>query len=135
MVFRIRESTYKAMIKHCLGQRPYEACGLLSGKNGQTDTLWEMKNILCSPTSFAMDEVQLRQTFKKMEKSGGRLTGIYHSHPTGPPRPSSTDIANATYPEAVYLIVSLAQTTPSVGCYRILGKSQVIPLSLNILSG
>jgi proteasome lid subunit RPN8/RPN11 len=34
------------------------------------------------------------------------LVGIYHSHPSGPEMPSVTDVAEAYYPEAIYLIWS-----------------------------
>jgi proteasome lid subunit RPN8/RPN11 len=36
------------------------------------------------------------------------LFAIYHSHPDTPPLPSAEDLAQAAYPEAFYLIVSLA---------------------------
>ena len=40
--------------------------------------------------------------------SGDELIAIYHSHTKSAPEPSQTDINLATYPDAVYLIVSLA---------------------------
>jgi proteasome lid subunit RPN8/RPN11 len=39
-----------------------------------------------------------------MEAQGLEMVGIYHSHPHGPDSPSPTDIAEAYYPDAVYLI-------------------------------
>ena len=42
------------------------------------------------------------------EDAGLELVAIYHSHPRGPETPSPIDIARATYPDSVYLIVSLA---------------------------
>jgi proteasome lid subunit RPN8/RPN11 len=132
MVFSIRQSAYTAMVNHCLHDRPYEACGLLSGKNGQADTVWKMDNVLRSTTAFEMDPIQLDQTFQKIEGTGAELLGIYHSHPTASADPSAADIANANYPEAVYVIVSLVKGPPVVGCYRILNKSRIIPLRLSI---
>lgn len=123
------------MVNHCLSDRPYEACGLLSGKNGQADTLWKMNNILRSPSAFEMDAAQLDQTFKRIKALGEELVGIYHSHPTARPYPSATDIANAHYPDAVYVIVSFAKGKPEVGCYRIFNKRKVLPLSLAIKAG
>ena len=35
------------------------------------------------------------------------MVAIYHSHPDSPPLPSSADLAQANYPEALYLIISL----------------------------
>jgi proteasome lid subunit RPN8/RPN11 len=46
---------------------------------------------------------------------------IYHSHPAGPLIPSPTDIAEAFYPDSVYIIISLAQEPPSARAFRITG--------------
>jgi proteasome lid subunit RPN8/RPN11 len=43
------------------------------------------------------------------EDAGLELVAIYHSHPQGPEGPSETDIERAGYPQAVYIICSLAQ--------------------------
>jgi proteasome lid subunit RPN8/RPN11 len=43
----------------------------------------------------------------KMRDNNEQLFAIYHSHPTAPAIPSNTDLAQANYPEAVYLIISL----------------------------
>jgi proteasome lid subunit RPN8/RPN11 len=92
-----------------------------------------MDNVLSSTTTFEMDQTQLEQKFNKNEETGAELLGIYHSHPTASAYPNATDIANANYPEAVYVIVSLAKAHPVVCCYRILNKSRVIPLLLAII--
>jgi proteasome lid subunit RPN8/RPN11 len=42
-----------------------------------------------------------------MREQGEELFGIYHSHPHSPAEPSDTDLRQAGYPEALYLIVSL----------------------------
>jgi len=42
--------------------------------------------------------------FLSLEKLGWDLLAIYHSHPNGPDHPSPTDLAEAAYPETVYLI-------------------------------
>ena len=48
-----------------------------------------------------------------------RGTGV-DSHPDGPARPSATDVANAYYPNAVQLIISLAdRARPSVRAFTI----------------
>jgi proteasome lid subunit RPN8/RPN11 len=53
------------------------------------------------------------------EDAGLELLAIYHSHPQGPEGPSETDIAMATYPEATYIIISLAnRARPRVRAFR-----------------
>ena len=42
-----------------------------------------------------------------MRDKNEELFAIYHSHPTAPAIPSATDIKLATYPDAVFLIISL----------------------------
>ncbi len=49
-----------------------------------------------------------------MRRLGIELLAIYHSHPTSAPVPSKTDLARAFWPDAVYLIVSLAAEEPVV---------------------
>ena len=45
---------------------------------------------------------------REIEEAGEELVAIYHSHTKSAAYPSQTDINLAGWPEAVYLIVSLA---------------------------
>jgi proteasome lid subunit RPN8/RPN11 len=54
-----------------------------------------------------MDEKQQINAFATMRDRNETLFAIYHSHPTSPATPSTTDIALAAYPNALYLIISL----------------------------
>ena len=58
--------------------------------------------------------------------------GIFHSHPAGPPGPSPTDIAQAAYPDSIYVVISLQNTPPSVRAFRIV-DGQVTEVKLDIL--
>ena len=44
----------------------------------------------------------------EIDEAGLDLIGIYHSHVSSPAYPSRTDSEQAFWPDAVYLIVSLA---------------------------
>lgn len=107
------------MYLHCLEERPYEACGLLSGRNGRAETIWRMANVDKSPVSFSMDMDQIESVFQTIRARQEQLVAVYHSHPTAPPIPSREDIAFAAYPEAAYIIVSLAKKQPTFACYQI----------------
>ena len=89
---------------------PEEACGLLVGTvMGRIYHVAEViptVNILSSPVGYRLDPQEQLDAFDHIEKQGWELLGIYHSHPEGPETPSPTDIAEAYYPEAVYLIWS-----------------------------
>ncbi len=128
----IKKSVLNGMIVHCQQEAPYEACGLLSGIKGKNETLWKMKNMERTLTSFAMDVNQMAQVFKSMKQQGEEWTGIYHSHPTAAPYPSRNDIVNFHYPEVAYFIVSLSFGKPNVKCYHI-KNSQVTPLKIIVL--
>ena len=54
-----------------------------------------------------MDPKQQIDAQRKMRDQGEELFGIYHSHPHSPAEPSDTDLEEAGYPEALYIIVSL----------------------------
>ena len=131
-VVYIKRSVLNTMINHCQQEAPYEACGLLSGIKEKNETLWEMRNIERTTTTFAMDVKQMSQVFKWMKQQSEEWTGIYHSHPTAPPIPSRNDIVNFDYPEVAYFIVSLTYGKPNVKCYRI-KNNQVTPLKIIVL--
>src|SRR5687768_9582309 len=58
-------------------------------------------------------------SFRAIEAAGEELVGIYHSHPVSQPYPSPTDRAEAHYPDALYILVSLRTGTPEVRAFRI----------------
>lgn len=130
--FMFTPQIYTTMLQHCIGQKPLEACGLLSGHDNTIATnIWPMTNMLFSPNSFQMDEHQVDQVFMQIEQKGEKLVGIYHSHPTSIAYPSPSDVIYANYPETVYIIVSLLGISPDVGCFRIQNK-QVTPVMHSI---
>jgi proteasome lid subunit RPN8/RPN11 len=47
------------------------------------------------------------------------LGAIYHSHTRTEPYPSQTDVNLAFYPDALYIIVGLAQAEPDVRAFTI----------------
>jgi proteasome lid subunit RPN8/RPN11 len=50
------------------------------------------------------------------------MLAIYHSHTASPAYPSQTDINLATYPDAIYLILSLADGEAPLRGFRIEGE-------------
>ena len=84
-----------------------------------------MRVIRCansSPTPavrYRIDPREQLAAFRAMDAAGEQLFAIYHSHPASTPYPSSTDRAEAFYPEALYVLVSLRTGAPEVRAYRI----------------
>lgn len=53
-----------------------------------------------------------------MRECGETMLGIYHSHPTTPAEPSPRDLAEAAYPGAAYVIISLCdEASPEVAAF------------------
>ena len=85
-----------------------EVCGLLGGQNGHPVNCYPIANTSSTPENrFEMDSRQHIAAMARMRDRNEDLFAIYHSHPTAPAVPSKTDLERATYPEALYLIISL----------------------------
>jgi len=87
---------------------PLEACGLLAGAADVVREVLPVANQIQSPARFRMDPMEQLRAFDWIESHGLELLGIFHSHPAGPDRPSTTDIAEAAY-RVVQVIWSRAQ--------------------------
>ena len=92
------------MVKHVEAQAPLEACGIVAGKDGQSEHVFLIENILASPVRYQMAPEAQIEAMLMIEEKGWELLAIFHSHPAGPAFPSAIDIAEAAYSEAVYLI-------------------------------
>lgn len=85
-----------------------EVCGLIGSKNGLPSSCYPIKNTAKQAQQrFQLDASQQISAMTKMRDQGEELFAIYHSHPTAPATPSLTDLELASYPEALYLIISL----------------------------
>ena len=70
-------------------------------------------------TRYTIDPREQLRAFRDMEAKGEDLVAIYHSHPITQPYPSPTDRAEAHYPDAFYVLVSLRDTTPEIRAFRV----------------
>lgn len=102
------------MVAHANGEFPLEACGLLAGRNGTTERMFRMRNADRSPVTYRLDPKEQLEAFNRIEEEGLELVGIYHSHTHTDPYPSETDRRQAFYPEAHYILVSLADRSNPV---------------------
>lgn len=107
---------FKAMLAHILSDPTREMCGLLAGQGGRVDRVLPAPNILRSPTAYRMDGPEFVEAMRVCEFEP---LGIFHSHVAGPPTPSPTDVAEAAYPDSVYVIISLQTSPPSVRAFQI----------------
>ncbi len=92
------------MRAHVVACLPEEACGLLGGRAGEIRMVLPVLNALGSASRFRMDPEGQLAAMGRIEQEGEEIIGIYHSHPSGPPHPSGTDLAEDSYPDAAQLI-------------------------------
>jgi proteasome lid subunit RPN8/RPN11 len=105
----ISREQLKLIIDHAYRGYPYEICGLMGGQNGQVETIVPVPNASRSPqTSFEMERQAMVDSIIQFQRSGQEVVAIYHSHPENVAVPSESDIGQATWPDAVYLIVGLS---------------------------
>lgn len=79
-------------------------------------------NVAATPAvRYRIEPREQLQAFRSMDEVGEELFGIYHSHPASVPIPSPTDRAEAYYPDAVHVLVSLRAGTPELRAFRIAG--------------
>ncbi len=96
------------LLHHAQQSPEQEVCGLISSQNNIPHHSYPIKNTADKPESFFnLDAQQQIQVMAKMRDNNELLFAIYHSHPTTPAIPSSTDIEQANYPDALYIIISL----------------------------
>lgn len=95
------------LIEHAKREYPNEACGILSGKDGKIEKLYQMINTDRSAKTFFMDPKEQLKVMKEIRGAGLEMVGIYHSHPDTQAYPSAHDVELAYYPEVSYVIVSV----------------------------
>lgn len=99
----------KAIAAHMRGAYPQEGCGLLAGAAGRVLGWFPCRNVHPHPLmAYEADPRDLIAAFREMEARGWELVAICHSHPQSGARPSAADVRQANYPEALYVIWSLA---------------------------
>ena len=131
-MLRMKQSVYGEMMAHLQAVYPLEGCGLVGGLPGEATRCLPVANVLRSPTAYEMEPTAQIEAMILLEDAGLEITGIFHSHPAGPERPSPTDMAQAYYPDAAYIIVSLAdRTQPVTRAFR-LGNGRTTEISLLI---
>ena len=117
---KITREIYEGMIQHAREEAPNECCGILGGKDGEATTLYRATNAEHSPLRYTLDPNDLfRITFREIPENDEEMVAIYHSHTASPAYPSQTDINLATYPDSIYVILSLAEEEDPLRGFRI----------------
>lgn len=108
------------ILEHCQREYPFEACGLLVGKNGEVEEVFAANNAKKSKTEYVVESREQFKVFEKIRREKKELLGIFHSHPTSSAYPSAADRELAFYMGVDYVIVSLQDSSkPEIRSFKI----------------
>ncbi len=86
---------------------PHEVCGLLLGQGDTISVAQATANVAPDPLRrFAIDPAALIAAHRAGRAGGLAVLGYFHSHPTGPARPSPTDVAQAAHDGRIWAIIA-----------------------------
>lgn len=86
----------------------FEVCGLIGARAGNPCSCYPVRNSAALPSiRFQLNAAEQIEAMRAMRERGETLFAIFHSHPSSPAEPSLRDLAEAAYPDALYLIISL----------------------------
>jgi len=106
----INQIHWNQMLVHIESLSDEEACGLIGGyitnTGAKSEIVIPITNVRHNAKLYKMDPQEQIEALLYFEGSGLDLLAIYHSHLNGLSEPSQTDIKEAFYPEAIYLIWS-----------------------------
>ncbi|MHB8958733.1 MAG: M67 family metallopeptidase [Candidatus Limnocylindrales bacterium] len=148
---RLPRAMAEAIARHAREARPNESCGLVVGSalasdGGEALRYVRCRNTATSPSRYVVHRDDLLAVLAELDRSGEELWGVVHSHVRSAAMPSTTDIGEAAWPSAVYLLVSLADdrddrddrtlesVLPDVRAWRIAGGA-ARELALDIRDG
>lgn len=97
-----------AILEQSRAEYPDECCGVILGPvgSGKALRLKPMINAAHSPTFYEFDSKDLLALYREIDDNDEEIVVIYHSHTETEARPSRTDIAYASEPNAHYVLVS-----------------------------
>lgn len=112
---------------------PNEACGLLAADRtaedgGSPTRFLAMRNAAASPYRYEIDSQELLTAILEIDDRDEVVWGIVHSHVASKAEPSATDVGLAAYPDALYLICSLASEPAVLRAWSIVdgGVTEVV---------
>ena len=121
-MIRLFRAQVEEILSHAIETNPAECCGLIGGTSeGLATSIYRLRNVARErQTTYEAAPEELFGAQRIMRQRNEQLIAIYHSHPrSAEPQPSETDVRQAFYPSATYLIVGLAATEPTMRAFRI----------------
>ena len=116
---RVHRVVLDAVVDHARAASPAECCGVLLGSDGRIAVAVPTVNRSNDPNGFIVDPKGHIDARREARRLGIAVVGFYHSHVRSSARPSPRDLAEASYPEHLYLIVSLATEDGEIRLFRL----------------
>jgi proteasome lid subunit RPN8/RPN11 len=116
---RLPRAIADEIAEHARTGLPDEACGIVSGADATATRFHPAVNADASPFRYSIDSQDLLRIVTDIDDAEEDLLAIYHSHTRSPAFPSRTDVELAFWPDAAYLIVSLASDPPDLKAFCI----------------
>ena len=121
-VARLARSMADAIVDQARAEYPNEACGIIAGTanpaaGGAALRYEATRNEAASPYRYSIHPDDAFRVIVGIDDADEAVWGIVHSHVRSPAVPSLTDIGLATFPDALYILVSLSddQADPETG--------------------
>jgi proteasome lid subunit RPN8/RPN11 len=135
---RLPATLIEEIVEHARDGDPNEACGLVIGDRPAADGGVALRfeptiNKAASPYRYEIDPDDLLRLTIATDDADEAFWAIVHSHVRSPAYPSPTDIALALYPEALYILISLAADEPALGAFRIVDGT-IHPVELLVVA-
>lgn len=94
------------------------------------------RNTEASPVRYTMEPLDVIAAFRRFREQDLHLGAIVHSHLRGPATPSTSDVNEWNYPEALMLIASFAEQPPALQAWRLVEEQgmaivQHVPIQLD----
>ncbi len=125
------------ILAHLGDALPLEGCGLLAERRSGDDWIgcrfFPGENVDRSATRFTMDPRAVVDALRHIDAHEWRLAAVVHSHPHGSPTPSPTDLREAYYPEAAFLIVGFGEGAPEARAWR-LGRDEGTVVEVRVVT-
>lgn len=135
---RLSAPLIESIVAHARSEYPNEACGLVIGdrpaaEGGLALRFEPTRNRAASPYRYEIDSEDLLRLTIATDDADEVFWAIVHSHVRSPAYPSPTDVTLALYPDALYVLVSLAAPEPALGAFRIVDGA-IHPVELLVTS-
>ena len=109
-----------AIVAQARAEYPNEACGIVIGsgvvaEGGEALRYVACRNEAASPYRYVIDSQEALRLSIEADDAGQEFWAIVHSHVRSPAVPSPTDLGLAFWPDALYILVSLAEDQAGPG--------------------